>query len=201
MRPKSLYHDHMKIYTRRGDDGQTFLASGKRESKTDDRFVVLGDIDELSANLGWLSFTLEGDQGDWSADLELLRRAQSACLAAGAWAAEADDEVLKKVSDSIQAKDIANIESRIDILTKQLEPLTNFILPGGCLASVVAHMTRAVARRAERSWLKLPKALTDEAGWVAWREYWNRLSDYLFTLGRYANRQANMSDVIWRSGA
>ena len=180
----------MKIYTRKGDAGQSFLASGARHAKTDQRFEVLGNLDELSAWLGLVVSQLA------DADKNLLLRAQAACLAAGAWAAEAPN--LSQINDTARSADVTDLERQIDALSEELPELTSFILPGGTTLAAQIHLARAVARRLERLWLTLPQALSDQAVWPIWREYWNRLSDYLFVLARSVNQQANISDVTWK---
>jgi cob(I)alamin adenosyltransferase len=182
----------MKIYTRKGDDGQSFLASGVRGLKTDQRFEVLGDLDELSAWLGLIVSQLT------DVDKKPLLRAQAACLAAGAWAAEAEAGILTKIKDTVQPEDVISLEQQIDELSTKLPELTSFILPGGTVLSAQIQLSRAVARRLERSWLTLPRALSRQSVWPVWREYWNRLSDYLFVLARYVNQQSGVTDLTWK---
>ena len=186
----------MKIYTRKGDQGSSTLASGVRVLKTDSRLAALGDLDELSAWLGLVVSSLSGK--DYADDRSLLLRAQTACLAAGAWAAEASQAVLKKISDTVTAEDVQSLEGRIDEVTSELPKLTSFILPGGQRLAAEIQIARGVARRLERSWLSILNSLNNDSIWPLWREYWNRLSDYLFVLARLVNQRAGNPDEIWR---
>lgn len=195
MHPTRRYYERVKIYTKRGDEGQTALASGVRLAKTDRRFEVLGNLDELAAWLGLIASRLDKD-GD--ADRRLLQRAQAACLAAGALVAEAAPAVLQAVRDGATEQDVLDLEKMIDIHSGLLPALTSFILPGGTTAAAESQIARAVARRLERTWLSLPTAPSDDAPWPVWRRYWNRLSDYLFVLGRAINQRAGRKDEVWR---
>lgn len=86
----------------------------------------------------------------------------------------------------------SQLETEIDRLTAQMPPLREFLLPGGSEAAAYLHLSRAVCRRAERSFWEAAK--DGEAGGV----FLNRLSDYLFTAARYANFRQNISDITWR---
>lgn len=195
MRPTRRYYKRVKIYTKKGDAGRTALASGVRLTKTDPRFEVLGNLDELAAWLGLIASRLEKD---WDADRRRLQRAQAACLAAGALVAEAAPEVLRAVRDGATDQEVADLERMIDLHSDQLSLLTSFILPGGAPAAAESQIARAVARRLERTWLALPAAVSTTEPWPVWRRYWNRLSDYLFVLGRAINQRAGQPDEVWR---
>ena len=97
----------------------------------------------------------------------------------------------------IGAEEIAFLEQSIDALEEQLEPLKQFILPGGTPAAAQLHLARTVCRRAER-WVvglaRQEQALSAQVG-----VYLNRLSDCLFVLARAANARANVADVPWNS--
>jgi cob(I)alamin adenosyltransferase len=91
---------------------------------------------------------------------------------------------------------VAVLESEIDGFEEQLEPLKNFILPGGCELSARLHVARTVCRRVERNLVELAGAETINSEFI---KYFNRLSDWLFTLARYANKLNDTTDVLWRS--
>lgn len=188
----------MKLYTKMGDAGQTSLASGERVAKTDSAIAVVGALDELSAQVGLvLAQYLDSSGGE--TDRQLLLRIQSVALAAGAWAVAANPAILQKLTAPVLPADISDLEQRIDQLSDQLPPLTNFILPGGNPEAASLHLLRAVARRAERVWLDLPLATSSTDPWPIFAQYWNRLSDYLFVLARWANQQAGVAEVTWNN--
>jgi cob(I)alamin adenosyltransferase len=182
-----------RIYTRTGDDGTTSLGSGARRKKYDLRVEAYGTVDEVNAVLGLVRLytadnpaldaglaRIQNDLFDLEADLCLSEKGPG-----GARLTVTDAQVNW-------------LEGEIDRLNSELAPLKSFILPGGSPASAYLHLARTVCRRAER----IMVALKDKEGEGVSEpslKYINRLSDYLFVAGRYANDKG-ASDVLWMPG-
>lgn len=183
----------MKIYTKTGDGGETGLFGGGRIPKDSLRVAAYGEVDELNAALG-LARALEPQE---FADA-LLQRIQRDLFTIGAELATPDPDKLHKAlsrtSAAIGESDIAALEDAIDGHQSRLEPLKNFILPGGAPKAAVLHLARTVCRRAERAVVALSR---HEQISPAILRYLNRLSDLLFVLARAANAHAGRPDVKW----
>ncbi len=179
----------MKIYTRTGDDGTTSLFSGGRVPKYHLRVESYGTIDELNSLLG----TARAHDLSESSDGYLVK-IQHQLFNLGADLATPLDAASSYVV-RMDADTVTWLETSIDALTEQLPPLSAFILPGGSPAAALIHVARTVCRRAER----LITELSDHepiGGQVL--PYVNRLSDFLFTLARWENKQAQISDEKWQ---
>lgn len=182
-----------RIYTRTGDDGSTALADFSRTSKTDSRLGAYADVDEANAALGVVLALSEVD-----ADVaELLREIQNDLFDVGADLATpvvADPEPPPlRVTEAY----IARLEAACDKYNAELAPLRSFILPGGTPAAALLHVARTTVRRAERTtWQALHEHGPSMNALPA--QYLNRLSDLLFILCRYANREDG--DVLWEPG-
>ena len=180
-----------RIYTRKGDAGETGLVSGPRRAKHDARVVAIGEVDEANAAIGLAR--LHVAEWDAAPDAELAA-VQNDLFDLGADIAtpERDTEHALRIGQ----ERIAWLEERIDAMNAHLEPLRSFVLPAGSPAAAHLHFARAVARRAERALSRL----ADTPGeWVNPRAlaYLNRLSDYLFVMARLANLGAG-GDVLWQ---
>ena len=181
----------LKIYTRTGDRGETGLFGGARVAKDDARVEAYGDVDELNSVLGVAVAQLDGELA------EGLRAVQTELFTLGARLATPAPEDGGRDNPWIPRLDparVAELEAWIDRAEEELEPLQNFVLPGGSPAAAALHLARTVCRRAERRVVSLARAATIEEGVVV---YLNRLSDLLFTLARLANRRAGVADVPW----
>jgi cob(I)alamin adenosyltransferase len=178
-------HRLSKIYTRTGDAGTTGLGDGKRVSKDSLRVHTMGEVDELNAVIGIL--LTEALPQDIEA---LLTGVQHDLFDLGG-------EICIPGMALISAAQVERLETELDRLNEDLEPLKDFILPGGSRAAAYAHLARTVCRRAERSIVALAQ---EEAVNDAPRQYLNRLSDLLFVLGRSLNRSAGCGDVLWQKG-
>jgi len=179
----------MKIYTKTGDTGDTSLFGGERVSKHVLRVEAYGTIDELNATLGMVA------ADDLPADVAgIVLDIQKELFALGADIATPPDVKAPGVR-RIQPADAGHLEKAIDTYDARLEPLRNFILPGGSSAAAKIHLSRTVCRRAERAVVRLAHA--DEVG-QGCIVYLNRLSDLLFVLARYANAVKSVPDVIWK---
>jgi cob(I)alamin adenosyltransferase len=180
----------VKIYTRRGDAGETDLLGGGRVAKDDRRVQAYGDVDELNAGLGAAAAASP------HADLrELVRGIQAALFSLGAELASPDGRRRERAAiPGIGEGDVEALEKRIDALASELAPLRRFILPGGTAAAAAFHVARTVCRRAERSAVALHRA--EPLSPVVLR-YLNRLSDLLFVLARVENRRAGIPDIEW----
>ena len=180
----------MKIYTRRGDRGETDLFGGPRVAKDHLRVEAYGAVDELNAALGAaLADTAHQDIRD------LARSIQGDLFDLGAYLSSPDAERRKKrgVREPLEA-DVEALEARIDAFEAELEPLRNFVLPGGTSAAAAFHLARTVCRRAERRAVSLDREAPLEAPAL---RYLNRLSDLLFVLARVENRRAGLGDQVW----
>ncbi len=179
----------MKIYTRTGDAGGTALFAGGRVAKHHARVEAYGTIDELNSVLGLARASKPSRQVDaW------LEKAQNQLFHLGADLAtplDAKADWITRVSKA----DVEWLERSIDQMSQDLAPLSNFILPGGAPAAAQIQLARAVCRRAERLIVKLAESedISEHA-----LPYVNRLSDWLFTLARYENRQAGEAESKWR---
>lgn len=151
----------MKIYTKTGDGGETGLLGASRVSKADLRIECLGTIDELNAQLGYLRTLLPEDMVEDLADESgLLLAVQRHLFEMGAAVAD-----LRSPPTVLQLDGaVAQLEASIDRLTERLAPLTSFILPGGTPSGAVAHVARAVCRRAERGLVGLIQRSAEEVG-------------------------------------
>jgi cob(I)alamin adenosyltransferase len=176
----------LKIYTKTGDKGQTSLWGGDRVSKSHLRIESYGTVDELNSNLG-----LVGDytSGQLKVDIKHL---QDILFVVGAMLATPTDKKFALIP--IDLEDILWLEKGIDTMESQLEPLKNFILPGGHPAVSHCHVARCVCRRAERLVVALNDL--DEAPSLV-IEYLNRLSDYLFVLSRFLAKENHVEEIIW----
>ena len=180
----------MKIYTKRGDQGETDLLGGGRVSKDSARVEAVGAVDELNAGLGRCASESTHD------DLcEIIRDIQSSLFDLGGYLASPDAERREKASiPQLEDPDVEKLEARIDALEGELEPLKRFILPGGTPAAAALHLARAVCRRAERREITLHRV---EPLSAAALRYLNRLSDLLFVMARVENRRAGVADIEW----
>ena len=183
----------MKVYTRRGDGGETDLFGGERVAKDHLRVQAYGDVDELNACLGVAASATAHDE--LRAE---LRAIQGSLFDLGATLATPDARHREKNQvPGVSDEDVTALEQRIDALEEELAPLKRFILPGGTPAAAALHHARTVCRRAERSSVTL--AHEDEVEETGIR-YLNRLSDLLFVMARVENRRANVDDVEWDGG-
>jgi len=178
-------HRLSKIYTRTGDGGETGLGDGSRMRKDAPRVAALGDIDELNSALGvLLAEPLPGKIG------AVLEDVQHDLFDLGG-------DISIPGRATLTDGQIRRLESLLDEFNAGLPPLKEFILPGGTRAASLAHLARAVCRRAERTLVAL--ARTDKIDALS-RIYLNRLSDLLFVLGRTLNREGGRPDVLWQQG-
>ncbi len=181
----------MKIYTKTGDDGETGLFGGPRVRKDHLRIEAYGTVDELNAVLGQVRTHAP------PADLDaLLARIQNELFDLGAELATPEPRKFGIVG--VGDSQIAALEQAIDRHETELEPLRQFILPGGTPLAASLHLARVVCRRAERRLVSLDRAEQIGPQGVV---YLNRLSDLLFVLARTANRRAGLADVPWRKSS
>jgi cob(I)alamin adenosyltransferase len=180
-----------KIYTRTGDTGETGLFGTRRVRKDDLRVEVIGTVDELSATLGVVAAELASADQPLAEIVALVQRLQHQLFDLGA-------ELANPAADAsacrIRDPHVAEIETAIDRYDASLEPLAEFILPGGTAAAAQLHLARCVCRRAERRLVALA-GMEPVAGQGL--RYLNRLGDLLFVLARAANCSAGVPDVIW----
>lgn len=170
----------MKLYTRKGDAGDTALFSGRRAAKYDPRVAAVGDLDELSAALGLARLANPAVDRDLHCIQTELYTISAVLSAEGTHPGIALDPAAVDV-----------LEDAIDEISDRLPPLRDFIIPGRAEASCRLHLARAIARRAERN-----AALLDEpAPPHAVLAYLNRLSDLLFAMARDADHRAGLGDV------
>jgi cob(I)alamin adenosyltransferase len=175
----------MKIYTKKGDTGETGLIGGERASKDDVVFAALGDVDELNASVGTSLVHAKDAEGEG-----ILKRLQIVLFELGAELASPDERWQAK--DLVQLTD--DMEEWIDRHTALMPELRNFILPGGTLLGASLHQARAVCRRAERSIVELSKVRPVRAEVLA---AVNRTSDWLFCAARFSNHEAGIKDTTW----
>ena len=178
----------MKIYTKTGDSGTTSLLGGTRVSKSHDRINAYGTVDELNAFMGLLR-----DQVVNTHRQGYLISIQERLFTMGAsLAAEAPDSKVKK--PDLREEDVLALEQAIDQMEESLPPMKNFVLPGGHPSVSFCHLARCVCRRAERLVIKLKENEQVEDLVII---YLNRLSDYLFVLGRKIAQELNAEEVPW----
>jgi len=176
-------HRLSKIYTRTGDEGTTGLGDGTRTEKHSLRVAAMGDVDELNSLLGLLLCEELPDEVRL-----LMSSIQNDLFDLGG-------EVSIPGYNLLGINQPERLEQAIDRFNGELEPLKEFILPGGSRAAAITHLARAVCRRAERQLVGLAST---EAVTPTSRQYLNRLSDLLFVLGRWLNKAAGGSDVMWQ---
>ena len=176
-------HRLSKIYTKTGDDGTTGLSNGARVSKDDARIVAIGSVDELNSAVGMvLSCELKQDCKD------MLTTVQHLLFNVGG-------ELSLPGHSLIEEPHIETLENQIDNLNSGLEPLKDFILPGGSTAAANCHLARAICRRVERDLVALNRK---EDVPIAIMKYINRLSDFLFVMARHINKLDSHPDVLWK---
>lgn len=186
----------MSIYTRSGDEGVTSLLGGSRVSKSDPIFEVLGTLDELNSSLGLLSSCRIREINS------TLLRIQNELFSIGATVAGISSDNITMNSDTIEKK-VRILEKEIDSIDSTLEPLSNFILPGGTSTSSKLHHARSICRRLERTFVIYLNTLKTELSsgndliLNAILKYINRLSDLLFVLARFANKKNGVKDIPW----
>jgi cob(I)alamin adenosyltransferase len=178
----------MKIYTKKGDLGKTSLIGGKPISKNNIRIEAYGGVDELNSIIGLLADMMKDDSY-----VPFLRHIQNNLFVIGS-------KLATPMNSSFNAPDLShdlikNLEKEIDKMDADLQPLTNFILPGGHVLVSYCHLARVVCRRVERNIVSLseieqvdPQILT----------FINRFSDFLFTLARFQAKNLNVTEIVWK---
>jgi cob(I)alamin adenosyltransferase len=185
-----------KVYTKTGDSGETGLVSGNRTLKSDLRIELYGELDELNSRVG-LACSLLGSELKFIQVINFLHHIQSAIFDLGSNLACEVDNRERYNLPQISNEFIQDIELEIDKLDSELEPLKNFILPGGSTVSSTIHLCRTNARSVERKLVHYFNYTKEElpANSIV---FLNRLSDYLFVLSRYTNKIMGIEEITWK---
>ena len=154
--------------------------------KTNDRVEAYGTVDELSSLVGLLR--CESVPDDVTQHLVDVQRS---LFAVGAFLADPEG----RMAHEPESWEVGRLENWIDAMCSELPDLRAFILPGGCRGAALAHVVRAVCRRAERRVAILSETETEAPEGVL--PYLNRLSDALFTLARLLNARSENSEIEW----
>jgi len=184
-----------RIYTKTGDDGTTSLGDMSRTSKNDPRLEAYATVDEANSSIG----VVLAMGGIKDAEItKLLNRIQNDLFDVGG-------DLCTPVVDKPESEPLRVLDSQIDYLEKQidkynesLQPLRSFVLPSGTPAAALLHVARTVTRRAERDTWHAIHAFGGGVNPIT-AKYLNRLSDLLFVLARYANKE--IGDQLWVPGA
>ncbi|HMN38381.1 MAG TPA: cob(I)yrinic acid a,c-diamide adenosyltransferase [Hyphomicrobium sp.] len=185
-----------RIYTKTGDAGTTALGTGERVPKTSLRIAAYGTVDETNSTIGMVRVHLGDSEPRVDA---MLVRIQNDLFDLGADLCVPDrGQKLPYEPLRMSEAQVSRLESEIDEMNADLQPLRSFILPGGKPAAAALHVSRTVARRAERLMVELA-ADADEPVSKIGLKYINRLSDFLFVAARYVNDHGK-SDVLWVPG-
>lgn len=193
------YHGFMKIYTKRGDKGDTDLFGGIRVGKNSLRIQAIGSVDEVNS---WIGMILASDEVSLLLREDLIQ-IQKDLFVLGADLATPGVVAVRGANDvpRINEENVVRLEGIIDRLELSLEPMTAFILPGGCGVAAMMHVSRSVCRRAEIACVSLVKSENDlvEAGKNDLSvKYLNRLSDVLFVMSRFENHIRGVEEVKWK---
>lgn len=193
LRPSESMPKITKVYTRTGDDGTTALGGGQRIPKDSLRIAVYGTVDELNSHIG-LALAAGVDKA-LAAD---LLRIQNELFHLGSDLCVLEEDKQRLPVPRVERRHVDALEELMDRLSGELEPLENFVLPGGARAAAHLHVARTVCRRAERHLVSL--AATEAVGEQT-VPYLNRLSDALFVMARFENKRKGLPDVLWNSRA
>ncbi|MDF0651918.1 MAG: cob(I)yrinic acid a,c-diamide adenosyltransferase [Nitrospira sp.] len=185
-----------KVYTRTGDAGKTRLAGGQQVWKDSLRVEAYGAVDELNASIGVVR-VINADMNDEVQPAkqleEELRWVQNKLFDVGSILATAPGQTFKNMPQ-VAAQDVLRLEQLIDRCQKDLEPLKEFILPGGGKVSGFLHQARTICRRAERVCVALSKSEPVDSTII---KFVNRLSDTLFVLGRWVAKTQGEPEFLW----
>jgi cob(I)alamin adenosyltransferase len=179
----------MKVYTKKGDKGTTQLIGGTRIPKNSLRIEAYGTIDELNSYIGLIR-----DQNINQKYVDQLIETQDRLFTLGSLLA-ADPEKSTMKLPELQETDVTNLENWIDEMDAELDPMTSFVLPGGHTTVSFTHIARCVCRRSERVITEL--SLNDKVSALV-LAYVNRLSDYLFVLGRKLTKDLDAKEQPWQ---
>ena len=185
-----------KVYTRTGDAGKTRLAGGQQVWKDSLRVEAYGTVDELNASLGVVRvINAEMVQRyDQARQLEQeLQWVQNKLFDVGSILATAPGQTFRNMPQ-VSGKDVTRLEKLIDRCQKDLEPLKEFILPGGGKVSGFLHQARTICRRAERLCVGLSREEPVDPTIV---KFVNRLSDTLFVLARWVAKTLGEPEFLW----
>ncbi|MAR19385.1 cob(I)yrinic acid a,c-diamide adenosyltransferase [Paracoccaceae bacterium] len=184
-----------KIYTKTGDSGETSLGDGNRVPKHSLRVSAYGTVDETNATVGLAK--LYADRTLISTQLSVI---QNDLFDLGADLCRPDQEKDSEAQYQplrMTGNQVKRLETEIDLMNKNIEPLRSFILPGGSKLAAHLHLCRTVSRRAERLTVELSNNETVNAHSI---QYLNRLSDWFFVASRVANSNGK-DDILWVPGA
>jgi len=177
----------MSIYTKKGDQGFTELIGGKRLSKCSLRVNTYGSVDELNSILGVIISKITDEKA--KAHLQTI---QHQLFVIGTILADPDFK--HPAGLNVEKDSISKLESKIDEWDKQLPQLSNLVIPGGSVLAAEVHYARSICRRVERNLVALAEKEKVPENLVV---YLNRLSDFLFTLARFTNLKADISETVW----
>ncbi|MCX6637996.1 MAG: cob(I)yrinic acid a,c-diamide adenosyltransferase [Acidobacteria bacterium] len=185
-----------RIYTRRGDGGETSLAGGRRVRKDAPRIECYGTVDELNSFVGMARATAEEAAArapELARLAAILLRIEHELFNLGSILATLPEDVHPS-QPRVTETEVARLEREIDAMNQELPPLGSFVLPGGSKLNAELHACRAVCRRAERLVVALSAGHVIPAHAI---EYLNRLSDAFFVFSRWANRQLGVPETLW----
>jgi cob(I)alamin adenosyltransferase len=188
----------MKVYTGTGDRGKTSLFSGERISKANTRIEAYGELDELNSIIGALVAILPPEHPELANELQHI---QNNLFNISALLATTPDSPSMDTLASVSQQQIDFLEKAIDTKQETLNELKEFILPGGHLTAAWSHVARTVCRRAERRVVRFLEKSSHANVSDQYRNgliYLNRLSDYLFVLGRYCNHLLGVPETFWK---
>jgi cob(I)alamin adenosyltransferase len=185
-----------RIYTKRGDAGETGLVGGQRVPKDTRRIEAYGTVDELNAFVGLAAVSCAEDSRLASL-AAILRRVQHELFNLGSILATEPADVHPH-QPRVTAAEIAQLEREIDSMNGDLPPLRSFVLPGGTRLNAELHVTRTVCRRVERLVVAMSR---EESVPPEVIPYLNRLSDAMFVWSRWANHVLGVPEVLWEPNA
>ncbi|MBK7930118.1 MAG: cob(I)yrinic acid a,c-diamide adenosyltransferase [Bryobacterales bacterium] len=185
-----------RIYTKRGDGGETTLVGGQTVPKDALRIESYGTVDELNAAVG-MACVSAGERAETARLAAILKRVQHELFNLGSILATLPEDVHPK-QPRVTDADIEQLEREMDEMNETLPALRSFVLPGGCRLNAELHLARTVCRRAERVAVAL--ARQEEVPAEAIR-YLNRLSDALFVQSRWAAQVLGEKEVLWEPNA
>ena len=185
-----IFHCQMafKIYTKTGDTGETSLFGGARVPNSHLRVEEYGTVDELNSYIGLLCDLIDTPQYQL-----VLKEIQDRLFTIGS--VLANDPSKSMMVPDIKVEDVQLLENEIDKMEDELPALKNFILPGGHQTVSFCNIARTVCRRAERLVVALDAIEKIDPLSI---KYLNRLSDYLFVLGRKVGKDLGAAEVIWK---